>query len=310
MPSKSSKGSKANAGRPKAGPAKGRPGRPKAPRDPRSFILWGVMGLVGAALAAVVVVALTSNGTPGQTSPKLIGHVGEPVPASIMKDVTQIPYSVWGPVGTSAASPPQVIKVVKGTPSAPNLLYIGAEWCPYCAAERWVLTSALSRFGTFSGMHLMQSSSSDVYPATKTLTFYKSQYHSAYIHVSLNETAGNTPNASGNYPTLDKLTPAEAAIQSTYDKPPYVPTTQQDNAIPFVLVGNKYLWLGAQYTPPTIGGLSWSQIASDMRHPTGSVGQTILAATNELTAAICATDHNQPGSVCDTPVIKKAEGRL
>ena len=34
----------------------------------------------------------------------------------------------------------------------PEMLYIGAEYCPYCAAERWAMIVALSRFGTFSGL--------------------------------------------------------------------------------------------------------------------------------------------------------------
>jgi hypothetical protein len=32
------------------------------------------------------------------------------------------------------------------------MLYIGAEYCPYCAAERWPLVMALSKFGTFSNL--------------------------------------------------------------------------------------------------------------------------------------------------------------
>src|SRR5215471_17073708 len=30
----------------------------------------------------------------------------------------------------------------------PEMLYIGAEYCPYCAAMRWSMAVALSRFGT------------------------------------------------------------------------------------------------------------------------------------------------------------------
>ncbi len=288
-------------------PAK-KAGRPKAPPDPRAWLLWGILGLVGAALAAVVVVALVVPRTK-PSAPKLLGHVGERAPASIMKNLTQIPYSVWGPVGTAAASPPQVVKAVAHLPKAPEFLYIGAEWCPFCAAERWAMTIALSRFGTLSNMHLMQSSSSDVYPGTKTLTFYGSHYQSPYIHIAMVETAANTPNASGTYPTLETPTAAESTIQAAYDKPPYVPAGS-NGSIPFVLVGGKYLWIGAQYQPTVLAGLSWSQIASDARHPTNSVGQSILSAANELTAAICATDGNQPASVCQTPVIRGAETRL
>ena len=47
----------------------------------------------------------------------------------------------------------------------PEILYIGAEYCPYCATERWPLAVALSRFGTFTGLRGIHSSATDVYPS-------------------------------------------------------------------------------------------------------------------------------------------------
>ena len=35
-----------------------------------------------------------------------------------------------------------------GPSGSPELFYYGAEYCPYCAAERWSVVIALSRFGT------------------------------------------------------------------------------------------------------------------------------------------------------------------
>ena len=55
---------------------------------------------------------------------------------------------------------------------------MGAEYCPYCAAERWAMAVALSRFGTFSDLRLIHSSSADIYPNTPTLSFYRSSYAS------------------------------------------------------------------------------------------------------------------------------------
>src|SRR6266568_183753 len=43
----------------------------------------------------------------------------------------------------------------------PEIVYVGAEYCPFCAAERWALSVALSRFGSFSGLRLIHSSSTD-----------------------------------------------------------------------------------------------------------------------------------------------------
>ena len=36
---------------------------------------------------------------------------------------------------------------------------MGAEYCPYCAAQRWAMIVALSRFGTFSGLTTVHSAS-------------------------------------------------------------------------------------------------------------------------------------------------------
>ena len=61
------------------------------------------------------------------------------------------------------------------------ILFVGAEFCPYCAAQRWPLIIALSRFGTFSGLQTTTSSSSIEYPNTITFTFRSATFTSQYI---------------------------------------------------------------------------------------------------------------------------------
>ena len=41
------------------------------------------------------------------------------------------------------------------------MLYIGAEFCPICATQRWPMTVALSHFGTFSNLQQTHSAVSD-----------------------------------------------------------------------------------------------------------------------------------------------------
>ncbi len=38
---------------------------------------------------------------------------------------------------------------------------MGAEYCPFCAAQRWAMVNAFSRFGTFTGLTTTHSSSTD-----------------------------------------------------------------------------------------------------------------------------------------------------
>ena len=38
----------------------------------------------------------------------------------------------------------------------PEVLCVGTEYCPYCAAQSWALIVALSRFGMFTGLRTIR----------------------------------------------------------------------------------------------------------------------------------------------------------
>ena len=184
------------------------------------------------------------------------------------------------------------------------MLYIGAEYCPYCAAERWAMVQALSRFGTFSNLHFIHSTSNDVYSNTSTLTFYKSSYTSKYLNFRPLETftVDNKP--------LQKATTAENALLTKYGQ----------GSFPFVDVGGKYVVSGAQYLPSVLGttstqdpthfGLTWSQIAKDMQNPSSPVGQAIIGSANHMTAAICKVTNDQPSNVCKSTSVTSVGGNI
>jgi hypothetical protein len=181
---------------------------------------------------------------------------------------------------------------------------MGAEYCPYCAAERWAMVVALSRFGSFSNLKLIHSSGSDVYPNTPTLSFYKSSYTSQYVQFTPVEMNGTKQNV-----TLQKPTAAENALLSKYDAPPYI---QSSNAgsIPFVDIGNQYLTIGAQYQPSSLAGLTWAQVATDIRNPASPVAKGVDGTANALTAAICKITNNAPAAVCSSAAAKAGTGSL
>jgi Domain of unknown function (DUF929) len=249
---------------------------------------------------------------------KSLGGGSSPASASAGKtnsqvaaELTSIPASVFnsvgsGPTGKNAVSPLTAITAPAMTKDGkPEILYVGAEYCPYCGAERWAMTAALSRFGTFSGLHFIHSSSTDVYSNTATLSFYKSTYTSKYVTFTPveEETVTDAP--------LQTPTTAEQDLVSKYDASPYV---SESGAIPFVDFDGKYIISGAQYLPSVLGskattdsshyGLSWSQIATDLHNPKSAVAQSVLGAANHITAAICKMTNGQPGSVCDSAAVK------
>ncbi len=95
----------------------------------------------------------------------------------VARQITGIPAATFNVVGAGTATG---LKALTGQPELtadgkPELLYMGGEYCPFCAAERWAIAAAVSRFGTLSGLHFIHSSPTDVYPSTPTLSFYKSR---------------------------------------------------------------------------------------------------------------------------------------
>ena len=121
----------------------------------------------------------------------------------------------------------------------PEVLYLGADFCPYCAAVRWPLIVALSRFGTFSGLRTTRSAIAnrvgqhEPYPATPTWTFYGSRYASRYLTFTAVELQTNIPDPeTGGYTGLQTLTAAQQELMTRYDSA---------GSIPFVDIGNAYV---------------------------------------------------------------------
>ncbi|HSR26568.1 MAG TPA: DUF929 family protein, partial [Candidatus Eisenbacteria bacterium] len=75
--------------------------------------------------------------------------------------LTAVPAADLDRIGLGSAGG-KVVRIsepaLAGPTGRPEVLYVGAEYCPYCAAERWPLIVALSRFGTFSGVRAAASS--------------------------------------------------------------------------------------------------------------------------------------------------------
>ena len=287
----------------------------------------------GAVLAVVIVVVafvlVKLNSGPGTAPIASDGPTGSALTA-VTKQVTDIPASVTdkvadGGVNTGifvAATTSSAIQsaaselgsyfaTVNGTAltanGKPELLFLGGEYCPYCAAERWAMANALSRFGTFTGLTTTHSSTSDVYPDTPTLTFYKSTYTSNYltftsVELYTNERIGNSDNSNTPYQTLQTATTAQSALEAAYDP---------SGAIPFLDFANKYVEVGnlSPLSPSMLAGKTWAQVAAAMNDPSSSLGKAIDGNANFITAGICKLTNNLPATAC-TPTIQQLEANL
>jgi thiol-disulfide isomerase/thioredoxin len=260
--------------------------------------VFGVLVIV-----IVLIVAKAFTNTPAAAS----GPASASTAASVAAQLSTVPAATLNAVGKGSSTP---LIATKGQPpltsgGKPEIVYMGAEYCPYCAAERWAMVVALSRFGSFSGLKLIHSSSSDVYPNTPTLSFVDAKYTSKYVDFSPVEMYGLQDNGIA----LQKPTSAEAALMSKYDAAPYVPSADA-SSFPFVDFGNQYLVIGAQYLPSNLAGLSWSKVASDVKDPSSAVAKGIDGTANSLTAAICKITKNAPAAVCNSAAAKAGAGSL
>jgi thiol-disulfide isomerase/thioredoxin len=261
---------------------------------------WLLIGGVLVALVAVIGIfiylsAQSSSGA-GSTYP------ATPANPTVVKEVTNVASPVLAAVGTGSGqvqNPPTAISgsppLLTGPNGKPEVFYDGGEYCPFCAAERWGMIVALSRFGTFHNLSQTSSSSSDIYPSTPTFSFYHSSYTSQYLDfVSLEE-------QSYQGTILQQPTAAEKQLITSYNG---------GGSIPFVDIANRYSLSGASYSPQVLSNLDWQSIADTLSNPQSPVTQAIVGTANYLTAAICQATNQQPASVCQAAPVPQIEQAL
>jgi hypothetical protein len=254
---------------------------------------------VVAVVAIVAVLSFNSGGASYAVSTPTV------VPSSVLTAVTDPSPSLFSSVG-KGGQPGELIRVgtnqtLTSSAGLPEVVYVGAEYCPYCAAERWSLVMALSRFGAFSNLKEMSSDSTDIDPNTSTLTFVDSTYSSPYVDFSATELEDRSDNP------LQSPSAQVEQIYNTYDQPPY---TNAATGLPFLDIAGRFVVYQTGYDPALLQGLTWTQIASDLGKPSSRVAQAIVGNANFLTAAICIADGAQPSSVCGSATIQGLETGL
>ena len=188
------------------------------------------------------------------------------------------------------------------------MVYIGAEYCPFCAAQRWGVIVALARFGSFTGLGASHSAADDVYPNTATLTFHGASYTSSFVEFQGVETATNQ-REGGRYAPLDALTPLHNQLMRTYNAPPYT-DADSAGAIPFMDFGNRYILSGSSVSPELLAGRSVEEIAAALADPSSPIAKAIDGSANVYTAIICGLTSSKPATVCASPAVLAYQSRL
>jgi len=239
-------------------------------------------------IVVVVLAVLIYFNFSGPANPNAVdAYIGKPVPQSLIS-MLAVPNNVSNKIGagTVAYFPKNINASPLTNNSKPEILYIGAEYCPYCAVTRWGMIIALMRFGQFSNLHYMASNLTDGDIAT--FTFYNSTYQSNYISFvpveteTRNEQPLQTPTQSEGY-IFDKYNPG--------------------GGIPFIDFGNKSIQAGAPILPQILSGVLWNATASNLSDVNSGISQSIVGSADIFTAEICRATNFTPSSVCSQPYV-------
>lgn len=284
--------------RPQARPANRRPGPKAGPAAwqarRRRRHLWIAIVSVVVVLAAVgtlVGVKVAGGGS------KTAAGDRAPAPADLVAHVTSVPMSTLVAAAqkvTIQYQPQPITGAALTSNGKPEVLFIGAEFCPVCATERWPMVVALSKFGTFTNLSKIHSAVTDGNIAT--FSFYGSSYSSPYITFTPveNETRSQQP--------LQKPTAAQQALWAKY--------TLSGGSLhyPFLDIAGKYVVTTAQYPEQAVGGgQSFAQIANSVGNNNNTVGANVDAAAVTLIKSICDATGQKPAATC-SPVAKVSAG--
>lgn len=261
-------------------------------------------------VVVVVLVVLQITGpAPSSHGPTVVQEAS----TALVKEVTTVPAGAFDAVGDPSApllSAPSVLKdqpplSIRGLPA---VVWVGALFCPACAAERWALVIALGRFGTFDKLYTTASPGSEVFGDTPTFSFYGSEYYSKTVALSEVEEYGNAPSAyaPAGFQKLQSPNAFQKSVLGTYDVTRYA----HPGWLPFVDVANKLVVSGSNFSPSVLAGLSMQTIAGDLSNPDSQVAPALLGAANRITAAICAATGARPASVCETPGVVSTSASL
>ncbi|MGI8562684.1 MAG: DUF929 family protein [Candidatus Dormibacter sp.] len=269
---------------------------PSTPRGAKRSI-WSsplpiVLALLALGLLVTGFVVYARNQAGGQPQAQESGDG-----SSVVAKLSGVSPALLDRVGAGGTK--SVSKAITGPPltgigGKPQILYLGAEYCPYCAAERWSLAVALSRFGQLQGIRLTRSGSDDAFPDTATLSFTQVRYVSSYIEFVAVETADRQRQP------LQSPSPAQQHLLDTYS----------GGSIPFLDFAGQRTQIGSGFLPDVLANRSQDQIANSITAGDGPLAQAVLGHANVLTAAICRTTAGQPAGVCGSAGVKAGDLQL
>ena len=175
------------------------------------------------------------------------------------------------------------------------VFFMGAGFCPFCAAERWAIVRALGNFGKWEG--LVETASADhdeKYLNIPTVSFARARYESEYVEFVGRETADR------NFEPLQELGEKDYEILDTFNA---------DQIIPFILVDGQFMQVGAGYSPQILEGMDHAKVRAELANPASPVGKAMKAEIDNITALICKSIGGR-AAACSSENVKSLAGRI
>jgi hypothetical protein len=274
------------------------------PRRGTVRFAWGATVVILIGVVVLLVYAFSTPSNPTEVVRR------SPTSPAILTEVGQISGSVFDNVGVTAPTTPLTAPSVVNGPALveagkPEVLYVGAEFCSFCAAERWALVVALSRFGRFTALANMQSAPQSAFPSIQSFSFVGSTYASRYLTFTGTELYSNAVDSQGAFTRIATLTSEQAALLDRYGNGAGGPTSY-----PFVDINNLLVAGSAGFSPGVLTGLSQGTIAGNLDQPGTASTQAIIASANYLTAGMCRATHGLPAPVCTSRGVSAAAQAL
>jgi thiol-disulfide isomerase/thioredoxin len=167
------------------------------------------------------------------------------------------------------------------------VFFAGAEFCQFCAAERWAIVEALKEFGTWETL-LENFSEDDEYPKIPTFNFLKAKYSSSFVEFHALEISDKDFNNIENY------------YNDPYDM---MEKYNPDHIVPFILIDGQFMQVGSGYSPKLFEGMDHKKIKEQLHDPLFIPGSVMKNEAKYLTALICSALKNKTKVICTDQTI-------
>jgi thiol-disulfide isomerase/thioredoxin len=168
------------------------------------------------------------------------------------------------------------VEVSKETMKRSGKLYVffmGAEYCPYCAAERWAIVRALSKYGQWSGLKQTMSAARDEpYLNLPTYDLTEATYTSPHVEFVARELKDR------EFRPLQKLLKTEEKLVRKYNP---------ERKIPFLLIGGRFMQVESGISPKIFIGHTFRQTETELKKIESGIRKTIDDEANVISALLC-----------------------